>query len=72
METLHYNYYADAKYVLLEREIKGVGAYKGVFRLEIAVNPWSSRDKTKEEVVFLKPRRGVVFKEITREGKGRC
>ena len=67
-ETIEYNYFADAKYVVLERKIKGIGAYRGVFNLEIAVNPWASRDKTGSEVIFLKPRRGVVSESLLVRG----
>ena len=64
METIEYNYFADATYVLLKRKIKGEGSYRGIFNLEIAVNPWSQRDQTDGEVVFLKPKRGVVSSRI--------
>ena len=72
METIEYNYFADAKYVVLERKIKGIGAYRGVFNLEIAVNPWASRDKSRDEtgseVIFLKPRRRVVSESLLIRG----
>ena len=68
-ETIEYNYFADAKYVLLERTLRGRQAYRGSFTLEIAVNPWSSRDKTGGEVVFLKPKRGVVSEDVLVRGQ---
>ena len=62
-ETLEYNYFADATYVLLKRKLTGVGTYQGFFNLEIAVNPWATRDGTGQEVVFLKPKRGIIPKK---------
>ena len=67
--TIEYNYFADAKYVVLERKIKGIGAYRGIFNLEIAVNPWTSRDKTdSDEVIFLKLERRVVLESLLVRG----
>ncbi len=67
-EAIEYNYFADAKYILLERKLQGLGSYRGTFKLKIAVNPWSGRDKTKSEVVFLKPLRGAVSRSVLIEG----
>ena len=68
VETIEYNYFADATYIVLERKLKGIGSYKGIFNLEIAINPWSERDKTGAEVVFLKPKRGFLAESILVRG----
>ena len=68
VETIEYNYFADATYILLKRKIKGIGSYRGIFNLEIAVNPWTQRDQTGEEAVFLKPKMGVVSDRVLVKG----
>ena len=69
VETIEYNYFANATYVLLERKLTGRGSYRGVFHLKIAVNPWAERDHTREkEVVFLKPNRGSVSEKVLVKG----
>lgn len=41
-ETVGFNFFADAKYIELERTIEAKGLQKGTRTLRLAVNPWES------------------------------
>lgn len=55
-ETIPYPYFGQAKHLLFKRTIVAEGTHRGSREIELAVNPWASLHKLKNEIVYIKTR----------------